>query len=528
MTSTPARTTRRDTHHAARPDTRWLLAVALITLAAAALRLYQIGVESYWVDELIMIEVTSYRTPVLLRELYQTARAPLYPLLGHFWQLIFGSSQGAVRAMSALFGTVSVPLVALLGRKLFDRRTGTIAAALMALSVFQVYFGQEHRYYSLAILLTLAAVWFFLNALETHKPRDYALYALFTALHFYTHPLSAALFAGSMGLYLLVRWAQTREHLRAWIITHVGMGLAVLPTVALRLVRSAQNSVDSQYFGSGGLTPDWLDRPPLWEPVRTLVNFLFLGQRYLLLIPALVVLALFAVGLLVIVLRRGIRPWLADIRALPGAPREWPQSTLFTLIWFAAPVVVSYLVTFTVLPVYYERYLSLSAPAMYLLIAAALVRLRPAVPDWLSTGLIALWLVIALQQYYVRDIKEQWDEAAAAVETQAQPGDALAFSSNIADDPARATGVRVSFNWYYDGDLPQCEIDVMQDRAAVIDQLQSCAGPSGRVWLLVRFSEDARVEAVGEAIRQQTPGADGLLESRWFVGDMGLYLLDVS
>src|SRR5690606_30255098 len=105
---------------------RWLLAVALVTALAAALRWYQLGVESLWVDELIMLRVTELNTPTLLRELYTTARAPLYPLLAHFWQMAFGDSQAALRALSALFGTLSVPLVALIGRELFDGRTGLV------------------------------------------------------------------------------------------------------------------------------------------------------------------------------------------------------------------------------------------------------------------------------------------------------------------------------------------------------------------------------------------------------------------
>ena len=512
---------------------RWLLAVALVTALAAALRWYQLGVESLWVDELIMLRVTELNTPTLLRELYTTARAPLYPLLAHFWQMAFGDSQAALRALSALFGTLSVPLVALIGRELFDGRTGLVAALFMALSPFQLYFSQEYRYYSLAILLTLASMWFFIRALETGRGGAFALYALFTALHVYAHPLSGALFGAAMGLYLLVRWTETRRRLRGWIGAHLLIIALAAPTVVLRLMRSTQGSVDSPYFGSGGLTPDWLTRPPIYEPVRTLTHFLLLGTtRYLTLIPAAAVILLFVVGLVVFIRRRGWQPWLAELRGAPrqlaDAPRDWRESALLLVFWLAGPMAISYVISFAVLPVYQERYLSLSAPALYLLLAALSLELRRILPQTLSVGLLAALMAIAAQQYYVRDVKEQWDEMAAYVETRAQPGDALAFSSDTPHIPARATGHRHSFNHYYQGALPQCELDVMAGNAEVFRELQACADTSGKVWLLVRYSVHDRVTELGEYIAGQEPDAGGLLEMREFVGYISLYLLDVS
>lgn len=68
---------------------------------------------------------------------YQT---PLYPyLLGVLFSLV-GHSLGAVRVLQALFGAASCVLIAMAGRRFFDRRTGLIAAVLIAIYPEAIFF----------------------------------------------------------------------------------------------------------------------------------------------------------------------------------------------------------------------------------------------------------------------------------------------------------------------------------------------------------------------------------------------------
>ena len=64
---------------------------AVLLVVAAVLRFLQLGAESFWFDEIIMANLTRQPTAPLLEQLFATARAPLYPLLGHFWLQIFDS-----------------------------------------------------------------------------------------------------------------------------------------------------------------------------------------------------------------------------------------------------------------------------------------------------------------------------------------------------------------------------------------------------------------------------------------------------
>lgn len=506
-------------------------ALSALFVIGVVLRFVQLGAESYWVDEIIMGRLTTQPTPDLLAQLFDSARAPLYPLLAHGWVKLFGASEAASRSISAVFGALSIPLVYAVGRKLFDARVGLIGALIMMLSPFHLYYSQEFRYYSLTILVTLGTVWMLAHAIETRRMLHFILFAVLAIVLFYAHPLVAALTVASLGLFFLARWKAHRPVLLPWLLSQVLVALGALPTLVLRVVRSLERSADPDSVLGEGLAPAFLPDMALWEPVRTTVDFLLLDAQLLPRLPALAVLAAGALGLTLIVLRRGAKNWLVDVRRIPrevaSHPSQWRATVLLLLFWYAGPVLVAYVSTLTVLPMYLDRYLSGAAPALYLLIAVAIIQLRHVVPVALSVGVLAVLLALTLQQYYVQDIKEQWDELVAYVEANAEETDALAFSSHRGLIE-KATGVRGSFDWYYQGDAPQCEMDVMQPNPEAYRALQVCAGPSGRVWLVMRYSENERVAELGRYIQDEAPSADGLVEQREYVGWLGLYLLDLG
>ena len=86
-------------------------------------------------------------------------RAPLYPWFLGICFRIFGENFFTPRLIQASFGTLTTALCYLLGRDAFDRRTGLLAALLVATSPILVYFDGELLIPTLAIPLNLAALW---------------------------------------------------------------------------------------------------------------------------------------------------------------------------------------------------------------------------------------------------------------------------------------------------------------------------------------------------------------------------------
>ncbi|MGK7877114.1 MAG: glycosyltransferase [Xenococcaceae cyanobacterium] len=94
----------------------------------------------------------------------ETNHPPGYFLLNHLWLKLFSAhgdlvSLWTARALSALLGTVSIPVILAFGTfALRSPLVGQIAAALMAVSPYGIYLAQEARHYTLAILLTIASL----------------------------------------------------------------------------------------------------------------------------------------------------------------------------------------------------------------------------------------------------------------------------------------------------------------------------------------------------------------------------------
>jgi mannosyltransferase len=207
-------------------ERRALRALAALVVLAAALRLWRIGHQSYWLDEVFTVNLVNEDFGGMLSGVGETESTPhLYYLLAWLWAKVAGDGEGALRALSALFGIATVPVAYAAARQLFTPGAALIAAALVAVNPWFVWYSQEARAYALLMLVATAALLFFLRALRTRSGRDLALWALFAALAVLTHYFAAFL-VGAEALWLL--WtlrARAAPAVAAVIVT----GLAVAP-----------------------------------------------------------------------------------------------------------------------------------------------------------------------------------------------------------------------------------------------------------------------------------------------------------
>jgi uncharacterized membrane protein len=88
--------------------------------------------------------------------LSSTPHPPLYHLMLRGWVDVFGDSDAATRAMSAVFGLASILLMFDLTRALLGKLAGIFAAGMMTFAPLQIDFSQQDRPYTLLMLLALA------------------------------------------------------------------------------------------------------------------------------------------------------------------------------------------------------------------------------------------------------------------------------------------------------------------------------------------------------------------------------------
>ena len=72
----------------------------------------------------------------------------------------------ALRSLSAIAGVALVPIAYLAARELVSRRAGLVAAALVAVNPFMIWYSQEARAYMLLAALTGASFLYFVRARE--------------------------------------------------------------------------------------------------------------------------------------------------------------------------------------------------------------------------------------------------------------------------------------------------------------------------------------------------------------------------
>ncbi len=137
-----------------------------ILLLSAALRFHRLGAQSLWYDEGVAYAHSLRTLPELIPLLQRNVHLPAYFALLGWWQDWTGSSEFALRALSALFSIASVAWTYALGARLFHPAAGLAAAALIALNSFSIYYAQEARMYAMLAAIAGGSMWLFVGLLR--------------------------------------------------------------------------------------------------------------------------------------------------------------------------------------------------------------------------------------------------------------------------------------------------------------------------------------------------------------------------
>lgn len=137
--------------------------LAAILAAAAAVRFYALGRNSFYFDELYTMQVNGLPLGEMVKEAIAGGHPPLYHLLGRIW---FAPGGGEVwaRLLSGWLGVLAVYLTFLTGRELLSRRAGLWAALFMALSPLMVMHSRAATFYSLLFTLTVLSFYMLVRA----------------------------------------------------------------------------------------------------------------------------------------------------------------------------------------------------------------------------------------------------------------------------------------------------------------------------------------------------------------------------
>ncbi|MCL4396022.1 MAG: glycosyltransferase family 39 protein, partial [Chloroflexi bacterium] len=203
-------------------------------LVAFFLRAYRLGDNNVWWDEGWSVWLSQKDLAWIALRTASDEHPPLHYWMLHVWNALAGTQAFAGRFLSVAFGLLTVALLYRIGKRIGGTWVGVLAALLLAVARFHIWWSQDIKNYTPSIFFAFAALWFGLDLLAESNSSDsraaapksrLALYILspttqsifaygfFAALAMWTHYL-AALVLLSLNVYALAVVVQESVRLR--------------------------------------------------------------------------------------------------------------------------------------------------------------------------------------------------------------------------------------------------------------------------------------------------------------------------
>lgn len=219
-----------------------LIGSLLLVLLGFALRVHQLDGDSLWLDEMLTLRVVANGAEAMFN---QNDHPPLFYALTWIPVTLAGESEFTARFMSLMAGTLSISLLIALGKATKQSGIGLLAAFLLVLSPFHIWYSQEARHY--AVLMTFALLTFLSLYKALQKPtwRIWLVFALATVVNLYTHYGALLVLATQsvlIAVWMLVQ--MRRKQYRQWLYPITSAGLVAvcylpwLPRLLLALSRN--------------------------------------------------------------------------------------------------------------------------------------------------------------------------------------------------------------------------------------------------------------------------------------------------
>ena len=163
-------------------NNKWLVVILII---AAILRFYKVDFQSLWLDETLSMNAGNPK--LSFKEFYKGIMYWEYLPHLYFFGLkiffsIFGYTILVARIYSAIIGVLGVYSIYLLGKELYNKKLGLIAAALLSVNYFHIFHSQEVRPYGMLFLFSVLSFYGLARFLKNVTIRNAVVYGVFAGL----------------------------------------------------------------------------------------------------------------------------------------------------------------------------------------------------------------------------------------------------------------------------------------------------------------------------------------------------------
>ena len=352
--------------------TRTLFIAIALFLLALGINLIGLDFLSLTSDECFSIYHAQMSPRLIYHHLSSGNNPPLFEWMLHYWMRFFGDSAFSVRLPSAIFSSLTTALIYVLGTQIYVARSeenaansslGMIAAILFLSSNYSTFLAHEARTYNLTLFLGVLTTLLFVRAIKNESRWQFFTFGLTGGLLCLSH---------FFGLWILIAigffWVLNTKGKYPFILfvgwAMLGFSMSFgwyLPNIWHRFVDSASQGT-------------WVNPAPWDAPYFTLWKYLNTPIATIL-------------GMIIIL-------WLFIRVALQ---KSTPQSnpTLKLILWlFALPFFGQWLLSLNhpwSIPMFTERYASITLPFLCLMIAMGLSGLREYYNQRLYNFVLALF-----------------------------------------------------------------------------------------------------------------------------------------
>lgn len=220
--------------------------LALILIIGLGLRLSLVS-QSFWLDEASQAQQSAMSVQTIWSQRVADFHPPLFYLLSHIW-LWGGKSETWLRLLPVSMGLISIWLMYLLSREMlpdkkiilgkYELTAAEIAAFLLTINPYHIYYSAEFRMYS---LLTLIGIWIMYLFLKSSRWLWVAI-----AVGLYTHYSTMLILLTLVG-YLM--WQERRK--LSYFLSQTVVAFVVFIPWLPQFVKQLQSGVNIDQFLPG-------------------------------------------------------------------------------------------------------------------------------------------------------------------------------------------------------------------------------------------------------------------------------------
>lgn len=367
-------------------------------------------------DEAQSIWQVSHSVPRILDIIAKDVHVPLYHLILHYWQGVFGNSIIAARYLSLMFLLFSIPLVYILAKKIYTKNIAIMATVLFSIAPFINWYGNEARMYSLLMFVSLLNTIFFVNIFKKENGANWFGFIITAVLGIYTHYFFWLLLVTDAVFYFAFR----KQFPKGSFIKFLGTAILLVAAISPWLY----------YVVSLGTAEN--SKPILQTP--TTIDFFNIFSQYLFGFQPDIINSIILSGwpIIVILIFTSLQKKLNN-----------PPLTSLVLLYIIVPTGFAFLISY-IRPIFLSRYLIVSGIFLFIYIAYVLntyFKNKRYILYYIYIGLVSIALIAQIVNPNT-PAKENFQGVSSYLEAKATPRDVIVLSAPFTIYP---------FEYYYQG-----------------------------------------------------------------------------